>query len=137
MMSEHDVRQIQGNLAAFADSFVAPAMTAPCSDEYIEYWAREYRARRVWRYGVPFELFLRQPRQILNALLERGFLPLLPEQRKVQQRLDDYDAEAEALSGCERPGPNLAQAPALHGDRYVQPMRPRNWLPRWKVGGGA
>jgi hypothetical protein len=137
MMTEHDIRKIQNNLAAFTSSFVPPALSAPYSDEYIEHWAQEYRARRVWRYGVPFELFLRQPRQILNALLHQGFLPLLPEQRKVQQRLDADEAEAEALARCDRPGRHAAQAPALHGDRYVQPMRPRRWLSRWKVGGAA
>lgn len=136
MMTEQDMQIVQANLTSFASMFVPRA--EHFSDEYIEYWAAEYHARRVWRYGIPFHYFLHQPCEILSALLDRGYLPLLPEQRKVQQRLDDEAlAETEALAGWERPGPNTIQPPAMHGDRYVQSMRPRRWLPRWKVGGGA
>jgi len=144
MMTEHDMRIIQDNLAAFTRSAGLPAQarcstcTPTYSDDYIEYWAVQYRARRIWRYGILFGVFVERPREILDALTERGFLPLLPEQKRVQQRLDEQAlSEAEAFAGCKRPGPNLAQAPAMHGDRYIQPMRPRRWLPHWKVGGGA
>lgn len=148
MITEQEMKQIQANLAAFASSIVpppAPAITY--SDEYIEYWAIQYRNRRLWRYGILFATFLEHPREILKALLERGFLPLLPEQRKVQQRLDEQDPALgccdprtaklldSADGACDRPGEHQLQAPAWHGDRLVQSMRPRFRLPRWKTGG--
>lgn len=141
MMSEHDIRRIQNNLSMFMSGFDAPADEVFYSDAYIEFWAREFRSRRVWRYDIPFELFLRQPRRTLDALMYGGFLPLLPEQCRVQLHLDGEALdETEALAGCDRPGPNVTQRPALHGPRYVQPMRPRAWLANWKTGrkaGGA
>lgn len=149
MMSEHDIKQVQDSMAAFTSSFLPPDVPV-YSDEYIEYWAAEYHARRIWRYGVLFGVFLRQPQQILDALERRGFMPLLPEQRRVQQRLDEKDVIVVASGdprtvallstlwfGCERPGPNQVQSPALHGDRYVQPMSPRQHLAKWKTGGNG
>lgn len=152
MMTEQDIKHIQDNLATFVSSVVCipdgPAVApSTYSDEHIEYWAVQYRSRRIWRYGVTFEMFLRYPQEILDALLRRGFLPLLPEQQKVQQRLDEQDLAAGCTDprtsqllagsqdGCERPGEHQLQAPAWHGDRLVQSMRPRLRLPRWKTGG--
>lgn len=89
------------------------------SDEWIEYWAEQYRLHDIGRHGIRFELFVQIPHRILAALEARGHAPLLPAQRQVQARLDGRALQAEAERGLEH-------CPR-RGGAIVEPLHHQSW----------
>jgi hypothetical protein len=69
-------------------------------DEYLDHWGDEYVRRGLTRYGILFETFLGSPREIIDAIDETDFRPLLPAQQAVSDALGrDIQASHEAELG--------------------------------------
>lgn len=66
------------------------------ADHEIEFWADVFQACRLAGEGVRFEAFMASPRAMLKAfgmedaldVMASGYLPLLPKQARVRERLD-------------------------------------------------
>lgn len=84
------------------------------SDEDIEHWGEVYQQNRLFDHGIQFVVFLHYPEDIMAALKERGFAPLLPRQQEVQQRMDERHQPAR-----ER---RMDMAVQLRGDHLMEPM---------------
>ena len=84
------------------------------TDEYIEKWANVFLKNRLSEHGIIFEIFLQFPQNILDAINERDFEPLLPQQAYVQKRLGIKDQLAR-----ERRAYMSVQ---LRGGHYIKPM---------------
>lgn len=84
------------------------------SDDYIEQWAEVFHENRLFDQNIQFETFLYFPEDILKALKERGFAPLLPRQQEVQQRMDERHQPAR-----ER---RMDMAVQLRGDHLMEPL---------------
>lgn len=96
------------------------------SDEYMDCWGEVFVHHDLFaRHSVRFETFLEAPAEILIACMQRelDYQPLLPEQKRVQARLDQ-EAEITSLNG---------QPVELHGDRLLQPMTHRDVPKHWKT----
>lgn len=145
-MNEQQACILLSHLTAFAQR----AACAPVyGDEYLDHWGEIYAANHLRSRGILFEMFLRYPAEIMQAVgfgcalpLPAGetFYPLLPRQRAVQERLDTLDAaearaDAELARTTARPGPHVLEVPALHGDRLIQSMHPRKFPSHRKTGG--
>ncbi len=92
------------------------------SDEHIEHWGKVYLINRLMDYGIIFELFLRYPQQIMQAMEDREFRPLLPQQVAVRQRLDRDGRPAR-----ER---RTDMQVHLRGDHLMEPMHHTTWHKR-------
>ena len=102
------------------------------ADDYIEYWARIYRGRRLLCKGIKFENFLQYPQHILSAIqaIENGeFQPLLVSQAMIQGRLDE-----QGWSAHERREDMKLR---MRGDQLIEPLhhkthpkRKRGFVPK-------
>ncbi|HEC12300.1 MAG TPA: hypothetical protein ENI80_03480 [Acidiferrobacteraceae bacterium] len=119
------------------------------SGEYIDEWAEIYLANNLRARGILFDTFLAFPQAIMDAVVFKrpmplgdvDHYPLLPKQREVQRCLDCVSTAQEVMDhqldvDAHRPGRNIAQVPALHGDRIIQSMRPRECPAMYKTRGG-
>ena len=89
------------------------------SDEYIDCWGEVFVHHDLFaRHSVRFETFLQAPDEILIACMqsELDYEPLLPEQKRVQERLDQ-ETEITSING---------QPVELHGDHLLQPTHKRS-----------
>lgn len=96
------------------------------SDDYIEHMGKVFVLHDLFaRHGVRFEEFIDAPNEILVACMQSDldYEPLLPEQKRVQERLDQ-EAEITSING---------QPVELHGDRLLQPMTHRDQPKHWKT----
>ena len=103
---------------------IAEASATPMlPDAYLHYWSDRYIQLGLHQRGVPLLNFLRDPWLYIDPIdLELLFddedhLPLLPEQRAVQERLDalDLDAVEQEAEG------DIAHLPLRDG-RRVEPL---------------
>lgn len=95
-------------------------MAITYADEYLNYWGDVYVEKSLIEYGIVFEMFLRMPKAILNAIEQHNFKPLLPRQRQVAAQIRHDEAMAELQKHEE------TRLEALNAVRrnsgYVEPM---------------
>lgn len=65
---------------------------APYPDEYLDYWCDAYVFFRMMEHGITVRQFLLDPWGYIDGLIDEH-LPLLPQQRAVQERLDHKDLQ--------------------------------------------
>lgn len=78
------------------------------SDNAIEFWGEVFTACRLHGEGVRFDEFIKAPEACLRRfglddaveVMERGFLPLLPRQARVRQRLERQGPVCESVNGA-------------------------------------
>lgn len=96
------------------------------SDAHINYWADMYIALGLKRRGILLETFLAYPHDILhhvelNSMLH-DHLPLLPEQKKVQERLWAEEIDRQAREQLEQ-----IENIKVRNGRYVEPLHHKTW----------
>ena len=86
-------------------------------DEYIDDCGRQFVELGLRHYGITFLQFLANPRGFEGFEPVDGYLPLLPEQERVRQRLAE-DLSSDAEQQLERDCPEVA----CRGGALLEPL---------------